>query len=193
MPSVPPGLRDALEVVAAVALAALVLFAVTGTWPPLVAVESGSMAPSLHRGDVVAVTDPGRFAGADATAGVVTARAADGYRRLGGPGDVLVFDPPGRDPAPIIHRARFHVEAGENWYDRANASHVGGADDCAELRYCPAPHAGFVTRGDANDRYDQVSGRSPPVRPEWIRAKAQVHAPWLGWLRVLAEALAGGG
>jgi signal peptidase len=186
-------LRDAAEAVLAVALLAAVLVAVTGAWPPLVAVESGSMEPNLHRGDIVVVTDPGRFPGANATGGVVPARAAGNYSRLGGPGDVVVFDPPGWDRSPVIHRVRFHVAAGENWYDRADPAYVGGADDCASLPNCPAPHAGFVTRGDANDRYDQVAGRSPPVRPAWVEAKAQVHAPWLGWIRLLAETLAGGG
>ncbi|GKZ13081.1 Signal peptidase I-like protein [Haladaptatus sp. T7] len=35
-------------------------------------------------------------------------------------------------------------------------AYVGGADDCEELPNCPAPHAGFITKGDHNGEYDQV-------------------------------------
>lgn len=35
------------------AVVAATLFAVSGVWPPMVAVESGSMAPSLRTGDLV--------------------------------------------------------------------------------------------------------------------------------------------
>jgi len=159
---------------------------VAGVWPPMVAVESGSMTPALSVGDLVVVTTPGRFA-ADAadSDGVVTRErgATVGHRAFGTPGSVVVFDPPGEPGPPIVHRAQFRVAAGENWYDRANTSALA-ADDCAELRYCPAPHAGLITRGDANRRSDQAVGRAPPVRSSWVRGVARARAPYLGCLRV---------
>jgi signal peptidase len=177
-----PLLRDVVQTAAAVALVALLLFGGTGVWPPMVAVESGSMEPHVSKGDLVIVAEPGRWSSGDA---VVTFQEADDYRRLGARGDVVVYLSPTWDGPPIIHRARFHVDAGENWYARANQSYLPpGVDGCAELRYCPAPHAGYVTKGDANDEYDQAMGLSPPVREEWIRAEAVVKVPWLGWIRL---------
>ena len=40
-------LRDAASTAAVVVLLALLLFAVSGVWPPMVVVESGSMEPEM--------------------------------------------------------------------------------------------------------------------------------------------------
>jgi signal peptidase len=218
-PAPPSFLASLVRAVVVVAFVGAVLFAVAGVWPPLVVVESESMHPSLKTGDLVLVTEPERYAPAQADpAGVVTTeRARDAaagptsraavpetasasagvdvpgrggarastYGRLGGPGDVLVFAVPGTPGPPIIHRARFHVEAGENWYDRADpAALPTGVDSCAALPHCPAPHAGYVTKGDGNELYDQA-GNVPPIRPTWVRAKGTARVPWLGWIRLV--------
>jgi signal peptidase len=162
----------------------------------MVAVESGSMEPVMERGDLVFIVDADRYAGdAAETGGVVTgqAGAAAGHRSFGDYGDVIVFDPPNRNGAPIIHRAKFWVEDGENWVDQANASHLSDqrceSDDDPQtdtaLRNCPAPHAGFVTKGDANPSYDQARGLAPPVRPEWVTGTAEVRVPGIGLIRLL--------
>jgi signal peptidase len=180
-------LREVGTSVGAVVLVGLVLFGISGVWPPMVAVESGSMEPHMHRGDLVFITEPGRYTpdAAYGQTGVVTAEAgvdAD-YRTFGGPGSVVVYDDPDRGGPPIIHRAEFYVQEGENWYDRADPEFVS-ADGCEELRNCPAPHAGFITKGDANARYDQVSGIAEPVKPSWITGIARVRIPYLGWVRL---------
>ncbi|WP_430503437.1 S26 family signal peptidase [Haloparvum sp. PAK95] len=182
-------IREMLSSAAVVLAIGLVLFAVSGVWPPMVAVESGSMEPNMEKGDLIFVTEPGRFAPDAATnqAGVVTyqqGQEAD-YSTFGNPGSVVVYQQPGRVGSPIIHRARFHVEAGENWYDRANKDHIR-ADDCQELTNCPAPHAGFITKGDANGQYDQANGIAPPVKAEWVTGVARVRIPYLGWVRLIA-------
>jgi signal peptidase len=187
--SVPLYVRDFAQTAAAVLLVGLLLFAITGVWPPMVAVESESMDPHMTKGDLVVVTEADRFAGpaADGT-GVVTTHSSRGYVRFSEPGDVVVYSSPDRAGSPIIHRARFWVDDGENWYAEANQSYVGeGVDDCAELRNCPAPHAGYITKGDNNERYDQVNGIAEPVRPEWVEAKAQVRVPYLGWVRLVVS------
>jgi signal peptidase len=178
--------RDVAETVGVVLLVGLLLFAASGVWPPMVAVESGSMEPHLQQGDLVFVNAPDRWTGAAARdPGIVTNHAAEGYSRFGMRGDVVVFDPPERRGSPIIHRAMFHVEAGENWYDEADPDALPvGVGDCDALANCPAPHAGYITKGDANPTYDQAIGRAPPVRADWIESKAEVRVPWLGCLRL---------
>jgi signal peptidase len=170
-----------------VAVVGVLLFAISGIWPPMVAVESGSMEPHMHRGDLVFITDPGRFApdAADDETGVVPFQRAReaGRWKFGDHGSVIVYDNPNRPGPPVIHRTRFWVEKGENWYDRADPDYIG-ASDCASMRNCPAPNAGFVTKGDANGRYDQVNGLSEPVKPAWIVGVARVRIPHLGWVRL---------
>jgi len=180
--------REVLISVAIVVGVGLVLFAVSGVWPPMVAVESASMEPQMYRGDLVVISEPGRYVPGDAAhdeTGVVTAEAGDdaGYRTFGGPGSVVVYRPDGRAGTPVIHRAAFWVAEGENWYDRADPDDVSG-DSCEAARNCPAPHAGFVTRGDNNRGYDQSLGISSPVKPEWVVGVAHLRVPWLGHVRL---------
>jgi signal peptidase len=189
--------RDLLTSVAIVLFLGAVLFAISGVWPPMVAIESGSMEPNMERGDLVFVVDDERFTPEAAptfegrSTGVVPAdlARAGGERNFGEPGDVIVFRPNGNTGrTPVIHRAMLWVEGGENWYDRADPGAVGGADSCAELDHCPAPHAGFITKGDnarTNARYDQVTRLSSPVRPEWIVGTAELRIPYLGYVRLI--------
>lgn len=183
-------IREVASSALAVAIVGLLLFAVSGLWPPLVAVESGSMHPHLKKGDLVFVTEQHRFKPARTVGdtGVVTYRLGEktGYSKLHEPGDVLVYAPDGNNrTTPIIHRARFWVNKNENWYAKANKSYVNGAQSCKELRNCPAPHAGFITKGDHNGYYDQTVGISSPVKPSWIKGTAAFRVPWLGWVRLL--------
>lgn len=178
-------------------LAAIVLFAVSGLWPPLVAVPSTSMSPNLQVGDVVFVMEEHRFASeyAHDGTGVVTYTRGEevGYRTFGRPGDVIVFTPAESDRSLIIHRAMFYVNEGENWYEtgrRVNRGALGGARNCRELSNCPAPHAGFITMGDNTQSYDQATGLSAPVRPSWIRGTGEFRVPWLGYVRFLTPGLA---
>jgi signal peptidase len=183
--------REAASSALTVAMVGMLLFAVSGVWPPLVAVESGSMEPNMERGDLVFVMDEQRFSPdyAYGDTGIVSRQEAVGndYRKFGGYGDVVVYEPGGNGRAtPVIHRTHFWVEEGENWYERANPDYVS-ADDCGDLRNCPAPHAGFITKGDneiTNNYYDQARGISSPVKPAWIRGTAEYRIPYLGWVRL---------
>ena len=188
--------REVLTTTAGVVAIGLLLFAISGVWPPLVAVESASMEPNMYRTDLIFVTEPGRFVPEydyDDT-GIVPAEIAAerGYSSLGESGSVIVYDFPRNDGSPIIHRVRFHVDRGENWYDRADPEYVGGAENCEELARCPAPHAGFITKGDneeSNPNYDQVSGIAPIVRESWVRGVAHARIPYLGWVRLTLSKL----
>lgn len=182
--------REVVTSIAVVGAVGLLLFAVSGLWPPMVAVESPSMHPNMKTGDLVFVMEEHRLApkAAHAETGVVTYRAGEdaGYKKFNKYGDVIVYKPSGNvGTTPIIHRARFWVEDGEDWYDEANPQYIGGADNCQELLNCPAPHAGFITKGDNNPRYDQVGAEiSSPVRPQWVIGTAEFRIPWLGYVRL---------
>jgi signal peptidase len=191
--------RDVVTSVGAVLLVGLLLFAASGIWPPMVAVESSSMEPNMERGDLVFVMSEDRFVPDaapthdDESTGVVPAdRAAElDHAEFNRPGDVIVYERNGRSSAtPVIHRAMLWVEDGEDWYDRANPDAVGNADGCRALRYCPAPHAGFITKGDndaTNGQYDQVTGLSAPVKPAWVIGTAEFRVPYLGQIRLLLQ------
>ncbi len=188
---------DVVSSVLAVLVVGAYLYAVSGVWPPMVAVESRSMTPNMQVNDLVFVMEADRFSGpgAHGDTGVVTARTGQDveYRTFGGYGDVIVYQRDGNPRrVPIIHRAMFWVEDGENWYDKADPAYIT-AEECGEtpsegLRNCPAPHAGFVTKGDSNGRYDQVTTLSRPVRPEWVVGAAEVRVPGLGWIRLQSVA-----
>ncbi len=73
----------------------------------------------------------------------------------------------------------------ENWYDRANPDYLPG-DSCETVPNCPAPHAGFFTKGDNNGMYDQVNAiGASPVKPSWVTGVARVRIPLLGWIRLV--------
>ena len=180
--------REVLVSVLGVVLVGALLFAASGIWPPMVAVESGSMEPHMYRGDLVFVMEEHRLSPdfAVGSTGVVTHRVAadrDAYRKFGNYGDVIVFEANGGRSTPVIHRAMFWVDDGENWASKADPAYVPSTS-CDELPNCPAPHAGFVTKGDNNDRYDQVAGITGPVRPAWVRGTAEFRIPWLGYVRL---------
>ena len=178
--------RDVVTSILAVALIGVYLFAISGVWPPMVAVESGSMTPNMDVNDLVFVMETERFQPehAHGETGVVTAAMGEqtGYEQFGQPGDVIIFEPNGNDErTPIIHRAMLWVEEGENWCDRADEQYLSGSDQCAE-----APNEGFITKGDSNPQYDQTGDRrlSEPVKPEWVIGTAEIRVPGLGWLRL---------
>ena len=191
--------RDILSSVAIVAAVAFLLFGVSGIWPPLVAVESGSMEPNMQRGDLVFVVEEGRFAGDNTIedTGVVTLERGQeaGYTKFGNPGDVIVFRPNG-DPTqtPVIHRAHFWVDEGERWVETKASEEIVGDATCQEVPSCPAPYAGFITKGDHNPGYDQTGGGADTdiVKPDWITGKAQYRIPWLGHIRLTVDRLLGG-
>ncbi|QLG49775.1 S26 family signal peptidase [Natrinema halophilum] len=194
-------IRDILSSVAIVAVVGLLLFGVSGIWPPLVAVESGSMQPHMERGDLVFVVEEGRFVGDGSVegTGVVTLEQGQetGYTKFGKAGDVVVFKPDGSGfDTPVIHRAHFWVEEGDKWVNtKANPEFTDGAT-CTEVASCPAPHDGFVTKGDNNPSYDQIGRTSGAdtsiVKTEWIKGKSKYRIPWLGKIRLTFDRLLGG-
>ena len=190
--------REVISSLAIVAAIGLLLFAVSGLWPPMVAIESPSMTPNMQTGDLVFVMEEHRFASGAAHNGTGVAPyekgATTGYEKFNKFGDVIVYERNGNAQlTPIIHRARFWVSSGDNWYEKANQEYLSGADDCEELANCPAEHAGFITKGDSNPSYDQVGADpiSEPVKPSWITGTAEFRIPWLGRIRLLFSMVSG--
>ena len=168
--------RDVSQAVLFVFALGVLLFLITGAWPAIVTVNGDSMEPHVESGSLMIVTASDRFGPGAAIpqhSGIVTRDAGDraGYRQFGAPGDLIVFTTPSGQQ--VIHRPLVHVEAGENWTGRVAADRLAG-DNCSEVRFCPAPRSGFITRGDGNPYVDQVYG-IPPVTPDNITGVARYH------------------
>ena len=101
-----------------------ILFGVSGVWPPLVAIESGSMEPNLHRGDLVFIMDVKEVENGGLS--ITTREGGRGNYKFGEVGDVIVFNADGNSNIPVIHRVEFLVEEGEDWYGRGNPNWVVG-------------------------------------------------------------------
>ncbi|GEM_PF-132710 len=139
MAKLSPAVRDTLVLVAVFAVLLGGLYAYTGTWPPAVIVESGSMmhADSEVTYGRIGTIDPGDLVLVKNVKGpddVLTQMEA-GRTHYGKSGDVIVYFPANdRTHTPIIHRAVAYVvvdnSSGSNqyyvrWAD--NTDCVGGA------------------------------------------------------------------
>ncbi len=156
-------LKDVASTLIIVAVIAAVGYILTGAWPFMVAVQSGSMEPHIHKGDVIILV------GKDRTKIITYVEGKKmNYKSFGDYGDVIVYYPNGdRSRTPIIHRAIRWVNAGEML--------PGGVR---------AKHSGYITKGDANSMYDQPF-LSEPVKPEWIVGVAKFRIPYVGYLRLI--------
>lgn len=155
--------KDVASTLAIVAIILGIGFALTGTYPFMVAVESGSMVPHMHRGDVVFLVSPDRT-------DIVTWNEGlkGGYTSFGDYGDVIVFKPNGdEDRTPVIHRAMAWVEKGTKLPNGQTAS-----------------HSGYLTKGDHNPVIDQPSLTSP-VKEGWVVGVAKVKVPAVGYFSLM--------
>ena len=167
--------RDIIVILLIVAGIGLVLFGVSGTWPALVAVESGSMEPNLPTYSLVFVVDENRFGGWMTQE---EAKASGSSKIFNEYGDVIVYQPNGMTGVtPIIHRAIAEITKEES-------AAIGFSGDAA--------HAGVITKGDNNvtnpypDQFGSFPGygisRMEPVKEEWIVGKAVFAIPLIGWV-----------
>ncbi len=154
--------------------------AITGAWPFMVAVQSGSMEPHIHKGDVVILL------GLSRVGKVVTwvEGAKNGYKMFGDYGDVIVYHPNGdSSKTPIIHRVIAYVHKGEPIpiLIRKNGKTILAYSDVI------AESDGYITQGDANLIPDQLAPgwKIKPVKEEWIVGVAKFRIPYVGWIRLL--------
>jgi len=162
--------RDLVFVFVVVAVFSFASQVIFGLWTPMVAVESESMVPNIQIGDIIFMESMER---------TVVVTNAEGiqknYTSFGEYGDVILYKPYGMgDRTPIIHRAMYYVETGGPMWS-------GGP---------PAPHAGYITKGDHNPSYDQKGSISylQPVKKEWITGVARIsRVPVLGCISLAAR------
>lgn len=152
--------KSLAEALLIVAIIISVAYAATGTWHVGYAVESGSMEPNMRVGDLIFVKAPHR------TSIITHAEGEElNYSSFSNYGDVIIYRRNGvSSETPIIHRAMYWIEKGEEMPDGK-----------------PAPHAGYITKGDNNLAPDQPMLKVGPVKPEWIVAVAKVGIPYLGY------------
>ena len=183
-------LREFLWVIIVVGAIAALLFAVSGTWPAVVTIESESMVPHMNVGDLVFVVQADRFG----TLQSWTEGKESGYTKFGDYGDVIIYNPNGGTKSPIpfiggahpiIHRAMVYEEPGSTLVAYVNpsggkhtpTSYIPITKDnyTAQGSIIPSPdpdigyiiplnstdtHGGYITKGDNNWRSDQGSGLS---------------------------------
>ena len=136
-------------------------YAATGTCQIGFDIQSGSMEPNMHIGDMILIQSPHRT-------NVTTYEDGEtlNYKSFNDYGDVIIYRPYGSSHRPpIMHRAIFWIEKGEEMPDGE-----------------PAPHKGYITMGDGNAHPDQLGIVTEPVKPEWVIGVARVRIPYIGYL-----------
>src|SRR5512136_1284759 len=119
MMKIPPSVVDILIAVILVVSIFLAMFAYTGSWPPLVVVESKSMQHSESDSEI-GIMDTGdltmvKSVFSESQINTYIGSLEDGYKTYGDFGDVVIYWKAGdRTETPIIHRAVILLEANVN-------------------------------------------------------------------------------
>ena len=113
-------LREFLWVIIVVGAIAALLFAVSGTWPAVVTIESESMVPHMNVGDLVFVVQEDRFGPLQSwSEGKET-----GYTKFGDYGDVIIYNPNGGTTIPRYRLSGEHIRLFTvQWCMRNQAAH----------------------------------------------------------------------
>lgn len=112
-------------------------------------VPTDSMEPTIQEGASIVVIDRGTHENLE-------------------DGEVIVFRADGDETERlVVHRIVTYADEGDDWVASLDAEE---RDDltCAEAVHCPAPNAGYITMGDSEQAFDQATGNTRPVDPEWI-------------------------
>jgi len=168
-------IKDLLSTLIIVGIIAGGGYAITGSWPFMVAVQSGSMEPHIHVGDVIFLLSPERKQVITFVEG-----KSKGYEMFGNYGDVIVYKPNGNGGTPIIHRAIAYVKRGDfiPILIKKNNSYILAYSNVR------AENDGYITQGDANPIPDQLAGVKP-VKKNWIIGVAVFRIPYIGYVRLI--------
>lgn len=163
--------REATLALGLVALLLGSMWVATGSFPPMVVVESGSMMHedegslgAIDPGDLVLVMNPDRV---DIVTFVEATEAGSddfGYESHGMAGDVIIYRKNGGSDTPVIHRVLLQAVANAsggwdvpgttlrnvdsiNWTLDYQCSYHGGFYNL-EIKNWKPPHEGYLTTGD---------------------------------------------
>ena len=113
-------IREALLAGGLIATLIAVLVLMTGSWPPMVVIESNSMqhdadgeVGSIDAGDLVLVMSHERKDVVTYVEAVEEGGLYEGYESQGMPGDVIIYRKNGGEMTPVIHRAVLRAVADE--------------------------------------------------------------------------------
>ena len=167
----------AREVMLALGLVVLLLgsmWVATGSFPPMVVVESGSMMHeddgslgAIDPGDLVLVMDPDRVEIVTFVEATEAGGDDFGYESHGMAGDVIIYRKNGGSDTPVIHRALLKAVANASggwdvpgttlrnvdnitWTLDYQCLYHGGTYDLEIDQWVP-PHEGYLTTGDNED------------------------------------------
>ncbi|MCD4842930.1 MAG: S26 family signal peptidase [Methanosarcinales archaeon] len=139
-----------------------------------VAVESKSMEPHINSGDMVIIQS---YDWTD----IITYNEGlqSDYESFDYSGDVILYYKYGNTEAiPIIHRAMYRVDTGDPMWTNGS----------------PAPHAGYITKGDnvvTNRQIDQATSisKQQPIKEEWVIGVARWRIPLFGHVPLFFQKL----
>ena len=167
-------IREALLAGGLIAVLISVLVLMTGSWPPMVVIESNSMqhdengeVGSIDAGDLVLVMTPERKDIITFVEATESGGDFEGYESHGMPGDVIIYQKNGGSDTPVIHRALLEVVENTSggwdvpgttlrnvssisWTFDILCPYHGRAYDLRIEDWDPV-HAGYLTKGDNND------------------------------------------
>lgn len=175
---------DVLRVILIVTVVSSIVITLTGLSTPFVAVSSGSMEPNIMTYDLVITTAPTGsppLASSD-TFSLAVNESGSPNTYFNKQGSVIVFEA-NHEPMPVIHRIHHHTEQGENWVENVDSDKTPENVSCSNVPMCPAPHAGYITAGDNNNVYDQIT-EYEPVKEEDIIGVAEYRIPYFGILPI---------
>jgi signal peptidase len=158
----------------------VISFLITGpVLIPFSGVVSDSMEPSIQVGDMVVISSLENPNPVVDTTIHPASESSDGFPS-GENGSVVVFTDPDASN-PVIHRVIYDVDRGENWVIDANQSAIPSGWGCGEIEQCPAPHDGYITKGDNNTYFDQTGSYSVVGRED-ILGIAIIYIPDGGFI-----------
>ena len=188
--------REATLAVGLVTILLGSMWIATGSFPPMVVVESGSMmhedegsVGAIDPGDLVLVMNPDRVEIVTYVEATQEANENFGYETHGMAGDVIIYRKNGGSDTPVIHRALLKAVANSSGgWDVPGTSLVNVDSITWTLDYeCPyhggtynlkidswePNHEGYLTTGDNLDsngcNIDQLRATSPDASETYIR------------------------
>ena len=197
-----PGFSWTREAMLAGGLVVLILssmWVATGSFPPMVVVESGSMmhteegsVGAIDPGDLVLVMNPDRVEIVTFVEATEEGNENFGYKTHGMAGDVIIYQKNGGSDTPVIHRALLKAVANDSggwdvpgtillnvdsitWTLEYQCPpyHSGGEFTYLKIDGWVPPHEGYLTTGDNENtngcKIDQLRATDPDASEQYIR------------------------